>query len=155
MAIEGNTQTTDRDTIYAPATAPGRAAVAVVRLSGPRSGDALLAIAGGARNMLPPPREAVFRRLRDPATNDAIDEALVLWLPGPRSETGEDMAELQFHGGRAIMAAVLAVLARIDGLGLAEPGEFARRAFDNGKLDLTAIEALGDLIAARRTKNHE
>ncbi|MEX0808806.1 MAG: tRNA uridine-5-carboxymethylaminomethyl(34) synthesis GTPase MnmE [Dongiaceae bacterium] len=140
--------TTDRDTIYAPATASGRAAVAVVRLSGPRAGDALLAIAGGARNMLPAPREAAFRRLRDPATNDVIDEALVLWLPGPRSETGEDMAELQFHGGRAVMAAMLGLLARIEGLRLAEPGEFARRAFDNGKLDLTALEAIGDLVAA-------
>ncbi|MDZ4736332.1 MAG: tRNA uridine-5-carboxymethylaminomethyl(34) synthesis GTPase MnmE [Rhodospirillaceae bacterium] len=142
----------DRDTIYAPATAAGRAAVAVVRLSGPRSRDALLAIAGGARNMLPPPREAAFRRLRDPAIGlgpeSVIDEALVLWLPGPRSETGEDMAELQFHGGRAVMAAVLALLARIDGLRLAEPGEFARRAFDNGKLDLTALEAIGDLVNA-------
>ncbi|MEX1107421.1 MAG: tRNA uridine-5-carboxymethylaminomethyl(34) synthesis GTPase MnmE [Dongiaceae bacterium] len=143
---------TDRDTIYAPATAAGRAAVAVVRLSGPRAGAALLAIAGGARNTLPPPREAAFRRLRDPAIGlgpeSVIDEALVLWLPGPRSETGEDMAELQFHGGRAVMAAVLALLARIDGLRLAEPGEFARRAFDNGKLDLTALEAIGDLVNA-------
>jgi tRNA modification GTPase len=119
-----------------------------VRLSGPRAGDALLAIAGGAQSMLPPPREAAFRRLRDLATGETVDEALVLWLPGPRSETGEDMAELQFHGGRAIMAAVLGILARIDGLRLAEPGEFARRAFDNGKLDLTALEALGDLVNA-------
>ncbi len=139
---------TARDTIYAPATAAGRAAVAVVRISGPRAGVALLALAGGPKTAFPPPRQAAFRRLRDPASGETIDEALVLWLPGPKSETGEDMAELQMHGGRAIMAAVLDALAGIEGLRLAEPGEFARRAFDNGKLDLTALEGLGDLVNA-------
>jgi tRNA modification GTPase len=137
-----------RDTIYAPATAAGRAAVAVVRISGPRAGVAFLALAGGPKTEFPPPRQAAFRKLRDPATGDVIDEALVLWLPGPNTETGEDMAELQMHGGRAIMAATIAALASIEGLRLAEPGEFARRSFDAGKLDLTALEGLGDLIAA-------
>ena len=137
-----------RDTIYAPATAAGRAAVAVVRISGPRAGVAFLALAGGPRTEFPPPRQAAFRKLRDPVTGGIIDEALVLWLPGPHTETGEDMAELQMHGGRAIMAAVIAALSSIEGLRLAEPGEFARRAFDAGKLDLTALEGLGDLIAA-------
>ena len=141
-------QATSRDTIYAPATAAGRAAVAVVRISGPRAGVAFLALAGGPRTEFPPPRHAAFRKLRDPATGGIIDEALVLWLPGPHTETGEDMAELQMHGGRAIMAAVIAALSSIEGLRLAEPGEFARRAFDAGKLDLTALEGLGDLIAA-------
>lgn len=137
-----------RDTIYAPATAAGRAAVAIVRISGPRAGVAFLALAGGPRTEFPPPRQAAFRKLRDPETGQIIDEALVLWLPGPSTETGEDMAELQMHGGRAVMAAVIAALAGIDGLRLAEPGEFARRAFDAGKLDLTALEGVGDLIAA-------
>jgi len=137
-----------RDTIYAPATAAGRAAVAVVRISGPRAGVAFLALAGGPRTEFPPPRQAAFRKLRDPATGAVIDEALVLWLPGPNTETGEDMAELQMHGGRAIMAATIAALASLEGLRLAEPGEFARRSFDAGKLDLTALEGLGDLIAA-------
>jgi tRNA modification GTPase len=79
---------------------------------------------------------------------DVLDEGLALWLPGPRSETGEDMAELHLHGGRAVVAGVLAALGRVDGFRQAEPGEFTRRAFDNGRLDLTAVEGLGDLIFA-------
>jgi len=97
---------------------------------------------------LPEPRRATFARLRDPADQEMIDEALVLWFPGPKSETGEDMAELQVHGGRAIVARVLAVLGRLAGFRLAEPGEFTRRAFENGRLDLTAVEGLADLINA-------
>jgi len=138
----------DRATIYAPATAAGRSAVAVVRISGPRAGFALLSLAGGPKLSHPTPRRATFRRLHDPETDAVIDEAIVLWMPGPRTETGEDMAELQFHGGRAVMAAVLAALAKLDGLRLAQPGEFARRSFDAGKLDLTALEGLGDLVNA-------
>ena len=86
--------------------------------------------------------------MRDPATGEAIDQALVLWFPGPRSETGEDVAELQLHGGHAVIAAVLAALGRIEGLRMAEPGEFTRRAFEHGQLDLTQVEALADLIGA-------
>jgi len=134
----------DRDTIYALATAPGRAAIAIVRLSGPASGAALAALAGA----LPPPRRARHVRFRDPASGEAIDDGLALFFPGPRSVTGEDVAELHVHASRAVAASLLAVLGREPGLRLAEPGEFTRRAFLNGKLDLTEVEGLADLIAA-------
>jgi tRNA modification GTPase len=97
---------------------------------------------------VPEPRRAAFGRVRDPATGEAIDSGLILWFPGPRSETGEDMAELQLHGGRAVVAAVLTALDGLEGFRLAEPGEFTRRAFANGRIDLTAVEGLGDLIYA-------
>jgi len=101
------------------------------------------ALAGG----LPPPRAAWRRRLVDPATGEALDDALVLWFPAPASLTGEDVAEFQLHGSRAVLAAVVAALRRL-GLRLAEPGEFSRRAFLNGKLDLTQAEAIADLATA-------
>jgi tRNA modification GTPase len=97
---------------------------------------------------VPEPRKAALARVRDPITSETIDEALALWFPGPKSETGEDMAELQLHGGRAVIAAVLAALGKLEGLRMAEPGEFTRRAFENGRLDLTAVEGLADLIFA-------
>ncbi|WP_029010838.1 tRNA uridine-5-carboxymethylaminomethyl(34) synthesis GTPase MnmE [Azospirillum halopraeferens] len=133
------------DTIFALATAPGRAGVAVVRVSGPAAGGALEALAGTPR---PSPRVATLRRLRDPASAEVLDDALVLWFPGPRSYTGEDVAELHLHGGRAVTAAVLDALGRCPGLRPAEPGDFTRRAFANGKMDLTAAEGLIDLIDA-------
>ena len=132
------------DTIFALSSGRPPAAIAVVRLSGPRAGDALKALTG----KIPEPRKAALARVRDPATGEVIDEALALWFPGPRSETGEDTAELQLHGGRAVIAAVFAALGRIEGLRMAEPGEFTRRAFENGHLDLTAVEGLADLIYA-------
>jgi tRNA modification GTPase len=112
-------------------------------VSGPEAGPALEALCGA----LPPPRIARHVRLFDPATGDAIDDGLALWFPGPASVTGEDVAELQVHGSRAVLAAVMGVLRRL-GLRLAEPGEFTRRAFQNGKLDLTQAEAIADLTAA-------
>lgn len=130
------------DTIFALATAPGRAAVAVVRLSGPRAGQALGALAGRR----PPPRRAAVRRLRD-ADGRILDEALVVWMPGPGSYTGEDSAELHLHGGPAVITGVLETLAGL-GLRLAEPGEFTRRAFENGRLDLAQAEGVADLIEA-------
>ena len=129
------------DTIFALATAAGRAAVAVLRMSGPGSADALRSLSGS----LPAPRRAVLRRLRWGA--EALDEALVLWLPGPASFTGEDSAELHLHGGRATVEAVSGALTAL-GLRLAEPGEFSRRSFENGKLDLTQAEAVADLVDA-------
>ena len=132
------------DTIFALSSAPGRAGVAVVRVSGPEAGAALEALAGPR----PPERRAALARLRDPRSGAAIDRGLVLWLPGPRSFTGEDMAELHLHGGRAVIAAALEALAALPGLRPAEAGEFTRRAFDNGKLDLSEVEGLADLIAA-------
>jgi tRNA modification GTPase len=97
---------------------------------------------------VPEPRRAALARVRDPATGDVIDEGLALWFPGPGSETGEDIAELQVHGGRAVIAAVLAALARLEGFRHAEAGEFTRRAFESGRMDLTAVEGLADLVAA-------
>ena len=129
------------ETIFAPATAPGRAAVAVIRLSGPDSRLALAHLAAP----LPAPRHAAFRRLK--RGEEVLDEALVFWMPGPGSFTGEDSGELHLHGGRASVEAVSEALAAF-GLRLAEPGEFARRAFQNGKLDLAQAEAIADLVDA-------
>ena len=131
------------DTIFAPATATGRAAIAVIRLSGADAARAVSVLAGE----IPPPRYARRRRLADPATGEPLDDGLVLWFPAPNSATGEDVAEFHLHGGRAVLAAVIEVLTRL-GLRLAEPGEFTRRAFLNGKLDLTQAEAIADLAAA-------
>jgi tRNA modification GTPase len=137
-------ENSDRPTIFALSSGRPPAAIAVVRVSGPRAGDALTALGG----KLPEPRKAALRRLRPPNTKEVLDEALVLWFPGPNTETGEDMAELHLHGGRAIIAAVQHELARLPGYRLAEPGEFTRRAFEAGRLDLTAVEGLADLVFA-------
>ena len=145
--------TDHRDTIFALSSGRPPAAIAVVRVSGPRAGDAIVALA----RRLPKPRQAMLSRLADRGEGNAtvaaagvepIDDALVLWFPGPKSETGEDTAEFQLHGGRAVVAATLAALGRLPGLRPAEPGEFTRRAFENGKLDLTNVEGLADLIGA-------
>jgi tRNA modification GTPase len=133
-----------RDTIFALSSGRPPVAIAVVRISGPRAGAALKILSG----KIPEPRKAGLARLRDPQSGEMIDEALALWFPGPASETGEDTAELQVHGGRAVIAATLAALGRIEGLRPAEAGEFTRRAFENGKLDLTAVEGLADLVMA-------
>ena len=130
------------DTIFAPATAAGRAALAVVRISGPDAARALRALAG----RLPRARRASFRRLCG-AEGERLDEALVLWFPAPGSYTGEDVAELQLHGGPAVVGEVTRALAAL-GLRLAEPGEFTRRAFEAGRLDLDQAEAVADLIDA-------
>ncbi len=131
-------------TIYALSTAHGRAGIAVVRISGKAAHAALEALCGGK---VPKPRFAALRALRDPRTGEVLDRGLVLWFPGPSSFTGEDMAELHLHGGRAVVAGVLDALSAA-GLRMAEPGEFTRRAFENGKLDLTEAEGLADLINA-------
>jgi tRNA modification GTPase len=131
-------------TIFALSSGKPPAAIAVIRVCGPNARLALETLIG----RVPAPRQAAFARVRDPANGEVIDEALALWFPGPRSETGEDMAELQLHGGHAIIAAVLDTLGAMPGFRPAEPGEFTRRAFDNGRLDLTQAEGLGDLIAA-------
>ncbi|MGD9543953.1 MAG: tRNA uridine-5-carboxymethylaminomethyl(34) synthesis GTPase MnmE [Methylocystis sp.] len=136
---------TARDTIFALGTGAGRAAIAVIRISGPGSGDALQALAGKR----PAPRRATVATLHDPATGEALDRGVALFFPGPASSTGEDYAELQLHGGRAVVEGTLAALHRLPGLRAAEPGEFARRGFENGKLDLSQAEALVDLIDAQ------
>src|SRR5215470_10863269 len=134
----------DRDTIFALSSGRPPAAIAVVRISGPRARMALEQMLG----RVPEPRRASLARLRDPVSGEIVDEGLALWFPAPNSETGEDMAELQVHGGRAVIAAVLAALAKLAGLRHAEAGEFTRRAFENGRMDLTAVEGLADLVAA-------
>jgi tRNA modification GTPase len=131
-----------RDTIFALSSGRGAAAVAVIRISGPRAGEALQTLTG----KVPVPRKAVLVTVRD--GQDEIDQAVALWFPAPHSETGENVAELQTHGGRAVIEATLAALSRIDGLRPAEAGEFTRRGFENGKLDLAQVEGLADLIMA-------
>lgn len=125
------------------------AGVAVVRISGLAAGRALLALAGS----LPAPRRASLRDVRD-SGGRLLDRALVLWLPGPGSATGEDMAELHLHGGRAVVDAVLAALGMLPGLRAAEAGEFTRRAVLNGRMDLTEAEGLADLLAAETAIQH-
>ncbi|MFC5307531.1 tRNA uridine-5-carboxymethylaminomethyl(34) synthesis GTPase MnmE [Azospirillum picis] len=135
-------------TIFALATAPGRSGVAVVRISGPAAGSALASLTG---RPLPAPRRAVLSHLRDPVSGDALDDALVLRFTAPASFTGEDVVELHLHGGRAVVTGIIETLGALPGLRLAEPGEFTRRAFENGKLDLTEAEAVADLIDAETT----
>ncbi len=135
-----------RDTIYALASGAGTAGVAVIRVSGPAAGAAIERLTG----QLPPaPRMAIVRRFRDRADGGDIDEGFVLWFPGPASYSGEDIAEFQVHGGTAVIAAMIAALGDVPGCRMAEPGEFTRRAFENGKLDLTSAEAIADLVAAQ------
>jgi tRNA modification GTPase len=132
------------ETIFALSSGRPPAAIAVIRVSGPKAHEAGALIAGS----LPEPRIAAVRELRHPQTDDLLDEALVLRFDGPASSTGEDSVEFQGHGSRAVVDALLGALAGIDGLRLAEPGEFTRRAFDNGRIDLTEAEGLADLIEA-------
>jgi len=133
------------DTIYALSSGGGRAGVAVIRVSGPKAGTALATLAGTA---LPPPRLATRVRLSDPESGEPLDDGLALWFPKPASFTGEDVTELHVHGGHAVVAGILEALAKTTGLRMAEPGEFSRRAFENGKFDLTAAEGLADLVEA-------
>ncbi|HET9628913.1 MAG TPA: tRNA uridine-5-carboxymethylaminomethyl(34) synthesis GTPase MnmE [Novosphingobium sp.] len=131
------------DTIFALSSGAAPAAIAVIRISGPQAGAALEQLSG----RLPPPRRAVTASLRNP-DGDLLDRALVLWLPGPHTATGEDCAELHLHGGRAVIATVERTLAQLPGLRRAGAGEFTRRAFINGKIDLAEAEGLADLLSA-------
>lgn len=132
------------DTIFALSSGRPPAAISVIRISGPRAHAAAEAIAGS----LPEPRTAAVRELRNSESGDLLDEALVLRFDSPASSTGEDVVEFQCHGGRAVVDAVLAALDACDGLRQAEPGEFTRRAFENGRIDLTEAEGFADLIEA-------
>ncbi|MBX7482245.1 tRNA uridine-5-carboxymethylaminomethyl(34) synthesis GTPase MnmE [Qipengyuania qiaonensis] len=131
------------DTIFALSSGAPPAAIGVVRISGPGAAEALTQLAGD----LPPSRSPRLRTLRD-RCGEQLDSALVLWFPGPATATGEDLAELHCHGGRAVIAGVLAALGEIAGLREAEPGEFTRRAFANGRIDLAEAEGLADLLSA-------
>ncbi len=131
------------DTIFACSSGAPPAAIGVIRISGPRAGDALRALAG----RVPAARRASLGRLRD-GDGGLLDHALLLWFPAPHTATGEDLAEIHCHGGRAVIAAVESALGALDGLRRAEAGEFTRRAFANGRMDLAEAEGLGDLLAA-------
>ncbi|RJF93718.1 tRNA uridine-5-carboxymethylaminomethyl(34) synthesis GTPase MnmE [Sphingomonas cavernae] len=132
------------DTIYALSSGQSPAAVAIIRISGPAAASTLKALAG----RVPKSRRATLQRLTDPASGDVLDHALTLWFDGPATATGEDLAELHLHGGRAVVARVLRTLAALPGLKPAEPGAFTRRAFENGRIDLAEAEGLADLLFA-------
>lgn len=134
------------DTIFALSSGAGRAGVAVIRLSGPMAGPTLCALLG--RDNLPKARHAIYAPIRDPKTDERLDDAVAIYFAGPASFTGEDVVELHTHGGRAVIDGVLECLAAQPGLRIAEPGEYTRRAFENGKMDLTAAEGIADLIDA-------
>jgi tRNA modification GTPase len=136
---------TASDTIYALSSGAGRAALAVIRISGRQTSFLLTSLAGS----LPPPRRLALRTITDPATGDVLDRAMIAWLPGPASFTGEDCAELHLHGSPAILSAVMQCISAIPGVRPAEAGEFTRRAFLYGKMDLVEVEGLGDLLQAR------
>jgi tRNA modification GTPase len=132
------------DTIFALSSGRPPAAISVIRISGPRAHEAAARMAGS----LPEPRMAAVRELRHPSSGELLDDALVLRFDGPASSTGEDVVEFQCHGGRAVIDALLSALSGIERLRQAEPGEFTRRAFENGRIDLTEAEGLADLIEA-------
>lgn len=132
------------DTIFALSSGAPPAGIAVVRVSGPRARAALESLA----QRVPPPRQASLALLTDPQDGAPLDRALILWFPGPGTVTGEDLVELHCHGGRAVVAAVEAALGAMPGLRRAEAGEFTRRAFLNGRMDLNAVEGLSDLLTA-------
>ena len=137
-------------TIVAHASGAGASAVAVLRVSGPQASTILEALCGG----LPEPRVAALRQVGPPHWS-LIDRGLVLWFPAPASFTGEDMAELHVHGSRAVVAEAMEAMLSLDGVKLAEPGEFARRAFENAKIDLRQVEGLADLVQAETSRQRE
>jgi len=143
IGTKSDVASTPSDTIVALASGAVPAAIAVIRISGPETRRVLEAFCGG----VPDPRHASLRDIGPPHL-PAIDRGLAIWFPGPASFTGEDMAELHTHGSRAVVSAVIEAVLSLPGTRLAEPGEFARRAFENGKLDLTQVEGLADLISA-------
>lgn len=134
----------NNQTIFSLSSGGSKSGVAVIRVSGVQARKAVEALAG----RVPAPRLAALRALKDPESGQVLDRGLVLWFPAPGSFTGEDVAEFQVHGGRAVVSAVLGALGKMSGLRSAEPGEFTRRAFDCGKLDLTEVEGLADLVNA-------
>eukprot|EP00066_Takifugu_rubripes_P028391 XP_011617657.1 PREDICTED: tRNA modification GTPase GTPBP3, mitochondrial [Takifugu rubripes] len=137
----------DAGTIFALSSGQGRCGVAVIRASGPASSTALRCLAGLTHSLIPP-RTASLRNITDPNSREILDRGLVFWFPGPHSFTGEDSVEFHIHGGAAVIAAVLQALGSVPGMRPAEAGEFTRRAFQAGKMGLTEVEGLGDLIHA-------
>ncbi|ODN03538.1 tRNA modification GTPase GTPBP3, mitochondrial [Orchesella cincta] len=136
-------------TIYALATGGIRCALGVIRVSGPNTRQVLHKVGRfSSERKLPEPRKAVLKKLYDPMSDKVIDHGIVLWFPGPKSFTGEDSCEFHVHGGPAIITTLLRSIGNVPGCRMAEPGEFSKRAFLNGKMDLTEVEGLGDLISA-------
>ena len=133
------------DTVFAVSSGSGMAGIAVIRMSGSKAGNVLASVAGS----LPLPRRASIRQLRCPHSHEVIDQGLVLWMPGPLSATGEDVAEFHVHGSAAVIDAMFEVFRSVAGVRLAEPGEFTRRAFVNDRMDLVEAEGLADLLQAR------
>ena len=132
-------------TIYALSTGPGVSGVAIVRISGPESSDVIKSLTG---KEIPRPRVATLRKINNINTSELIDEGIIIWFPGPESYTGEDMAEIQVHGGKAVVLALQNEIAKIKNCRLAEPGEFTKLAFLNGKINLLKAESIADLISA-------
>ena len=132
-------------TIFALSSGHGKCGVALIRVSGPKSSVALNLLTKMESNI---PRKAYLRKLRHPSSGIILDQALSVWFPGPASFTGEDVVELQVHGGSAVVKAVLEALGTIEGLRPAKAGEFTKRAFRSGKMNLTEVEGLADLINA-------
>ena len=132
-------------TIYALSTGPGVSGVAIVRISGPEASNAIKLL---TKKDLPSPRIATLRKINNINTSELIDEGIVIWFPGPESYTGEDMAEVHVHGGKAIVLALQNELSKIENFRLAEPGEFTKIALQNGKINLLKAESIGDLISA-------
>ena len=132
-------------TIYALSTGPGISGVAIIRVSGPHSSKVIKSLTG---QTLPKARVATLRKINNIETSELIDEGIILWFPGPESYTGEDMAEIHIHGGQAVILAVQIEISKIENCRLAEPGEFTKLAFQNGKINLLKAESIADLISA-------
>ena len=132
-------------TIYALSSGPGISGVAIVRISGPEASEIIKSLTG---KEIPSPRIATLRKINNINTSELIDEGIILWFPGPESYTGEDMAEIHIHGGKAVIQALLNTISKVKNCRLAEPGEFTKLAFQNGKINLLKAESVADLISA-------
>ena len=132
-------------TIYALSSGPGLSGIAIVRISGPEASNVIKSLTG---KELPKPRMATLRKINNINTSELIDEGIIIWFPGPESYTGEDMAEIHVHGGKAVILAVQNEISKIKNCRLAGPGEFTKLAFQNGKINLLKAESIADLISA-------
>ncbi len=132
-------------TIFALSSGPGISGVAIIRISGKDASKAITLLTG---KPLPAPRFASLRKINNTNTSELIDEGITIWFPGPESYTGEDMAEIHVHGGKATVLAIQNELSKIENFRLAEPGEFTKKAFQNGKINLLKAESIADLISA-------
>ena len=132
-------------TIYAISSGPGISGVAIIRISGSKASEVIKSLTGKS---IPKPRVATLRKINYVNTSELIDEGLIIWFPGPESYTGEDMAEIHVHGGKAVVLALQNEIAKIKNCRLAEAGEFTKLAFQNGKINLLKAESIADLISA-------